>query len=87
MSFSPAFDRPLPRIEASLHWRTNKERPSEALPFGRLWYDGPNASGNAIGYAKFYSRSHEYVIRVFEPGHNRGDDLPADDTQLPSVGL
>jgi hypothetical protein len=21
-----------------------------------------------------------------EPGHNRGDDLPADDTQLPSVG-
>ena len=60
---------------------------SEALPFGRLWYDGPNAAGNAIGYAKFYSRSHERVIRVFEPGHNRGDDLPADDTQLPSVGL
>jgi DNA-binding NtrC family response regulator len=26
MSFSPAFDRPLPRIEASLRWRTNKER-------------------------------------------------------------
>jgi hypothetical protein len=24
---------------------------------------------------------------VFEPGHSRGDDLPADDTQLPSVGL
>jgi hypothetical protein len=22
-----------------------------------------------------------------EPGHNRGDDLAADDTQLPSVGL
>jgi hypothetical protein len=22
-----------------------------------------------------------------EPGHNRDDDLPADDTQLPSVGL
>jgi hypothetical protein len=22
-----------------------------------------------------------------EPGHNRGDDLPADDTQLPSVGV
>ncbi len=22
-----------------------------------------------------------------EPGHNRGDDLTADDTQLPSVGL
>ena len=39
------------------------------------------------GYAKFYSRSHECVICVFEPGHNRGDDLPADDTKLHSVGL
>ena len=25
---------------------------SDALPFGRLWYDGPNAVSNAIGYAK-----------------------------------
>ena len=24
---------------------------SDALPFGRLWYDGPNAASNAIGYA------------------------------------
>ena len=22
---------------------------SDALPFGRLWYDGPNAASNAIG--------------------------------------
>ena len=64
MSFSPAFDRPLLRIEASLRWRTNKERLFEALPFGRLWYGEPNSVCNAIGYAKFYSRSHEYVIRV-----------------------
>jgi len=28
---------------------------SDTLPFGRLWYDGPNAVTNAIGYAKFYS--------------------------------
>ena len=26
---------------------------SDALPFGRLWYDGPNAVANAIGYAQF----------------------------------
>ena len=26
-------------------------------PFGRLWYVEPNAISNAIGYAKFYSRS------------------------------
>ena len=25
---------------------------SDALPFGRLWYDGPNAASNAIGYAR-----------------------------------
>jgi hypothetical protein len=35
---------------------------SEALPFGRLWYCKPD---EAIGYAKFYSRSHTVVVRVF----------------------
>jgi hypothetical protein len=29
---------------------------SDALPFGRLWYAGPNAATNAVSYAKFYSR-------------------------------
>jgi hypothetical protein len=24
---------------------------SDVLLFGRLWYDGPNAASNAIGYA------------------------------------
>jgi hypothetical protein len=31
---------------------------SDALLFGRLWYDGPSTMDNAIGYAKFSSRSH-----------------------------
>ncbi len=31
---------------------------SDALPFGRLWYGEPNAIANAIGYVKFFSRSH-----------------------------
>jgi hypothetical protein len=35
---------------------------SNALSFGRVWYAEPNA----IGYAKFYSRSHHAVIRVFD---------------------
>ena len=39
---------------------------SEVLPFGRLWYAEPNAVSNAIGYAKFYSRSDPVVIRVFD---------------------
>jgi hypothetical protein len=39
---------------------------SEALPFGRLWYGGPKGADNAIGYAKFYSRSKGAIIRVFD---------------------
>ena len=39
---------------------------SDALPFGRLWYGGPNAVSNAIGYASQYSRSHDAVIRVYD---------------------
>src|SRR5436190_19347854 len=31
---------------------------SDVLPFGRLWYGEPSAVSNAIGYAKFSSRSH-----------------------------
>jgi hypothetical protein len=36
------------------------------LPFGRLWYAEPHAVGHAIGYAKFFSRSHDAVIRVYD---------------------
>jgi hypothetical protein len=39
---------------------------SDALPFGRLWYGEPNAINNAIGYAKFRSRSHDAVIGVYD---------------------
>jgi hypothetical protein len=43
---------------------------SNVLPFGRLWYDGPQAAANAIGYAQFYSRSHDAVIRIYDAGGN-----------------
>jgi hypothetical protein len=36
---------------------------SDALPFGRLWYDTPD---NAIGYAMHSSRSHDAVIHVYD---------------------
>ena len=39
---------------------------SDALRFGSLWYAGPNAVSNAIGFAKFYSRSNDAVIRVYD---------------------
>jgi hypothetical protein len=40
---------------------------SDALPFGRLWYTEPN---DAVGYAKFFSRSHDAVIRVYDKAGN-----------------
>jgi hypothetical protein len=43
---------------------------SDALPFGRLWYGDPNAVPNAISYAKFFSRSHDSVIRVYDQAGN-----------------
>ena len=43
---------------------------SDALPFGRLWYGEPNAVANAIGYAKFYSRSRDAVIRGYDESGN-----------------
>lgn len=32
--------------------------------------DEPNATGNAINYAKFFSRSHDAAIRVFDENGN-----------------
>jgi hypothetical protein len=43
---------------------------SDALPFGRLWYDGSVAVSNAIGYAEHRSRSHRAVIRVYDDAGN-----------------
>ena len=44
---------------------------SDALPFGRLWYGGPNAVAKAIGYAKHRRRSHDAVKRVYDEGRRR----------------
>jgi hypothetical protein len=43
---------------------------SDVLRFGRLWFAGPNAIANAIKFAKFYSRSHDAVIRVYDETGN-----------------
>jgi hypothetical protein len=39
---------------------------SDVLRFGRQCYWDPNAVSYAICYAKFRSRSHEAVIRVYD---------------------
>jgi hypothetical protein len=41
-------------------------RISVVLALGRLWYGEPGAISNAVGYAKFYSRSHNAVIRIHQ---------------------
>jgi hypothetical protein len=43
---------------------------SDVLPFGALWYAEPDAISNAIGYAKFFSRSHDAVIHVYDKAGN-----------------
>ena len=54
---------------------------SDVLPFGRLWYAGPNAISNAVDYAKFRSRSQDAVIRVSDEAgsvmqtHEHKDDF------------
>ena len=46
------------------------DRISDTLPFGKLWYGEPNAISNAIGYAKFFSRSHNAASRVYDAAGN-----------------
>jgi hypothetical protein len=43
---------------------------SDVLPFGGLQYGEPHAVANAIGYAKFFIRSHAAVIRVYDEAGN-----------------
>jgi hypothetical protein len=43
---------------------------SDALPFGGLWHGEPNAISKTISYAKFFSRSHDAVIRVYDEAGN-----------------
>jgi hypothetical protein len=43
---------------------------SDALPCSPLWYRGPKAIRDAIGYAKFFSRSQDAVIQVYDATGN-----------------
>jgi hypothetical protein len=40
---------------------------SDLLPFGRLWY---TKASDAVDYARFYSRSHDAVIRFYDDAGN-----------------
>ena len=43
---------------------------SDVLPYSPMWYRGPKAIREAIDHAKFFSRSHDVVIRVFDEAGN-----------------
>jgi hypothetical protein len=44
---------------------------TQGIPFRSASWDGePDAISNAIGYARFYSRSHDAVIRVCDEAAN-----------------
>jgi hypothetical protein len=44
---------------------------TQGLPFRSACWDGePDAISNAIGYAKFFSRSDDAVIRVYAEAGN-----------------
>jgi hypothetical protein len=43
---------------------------SHALPYSPMWYRGPTAITDAIDHAKFFSRSHDAVVRVYDETGN-----------------
>ena len=66
---------PCPNADALYEIRPRKDHRgvdliSNALPFGRLWYGEPDAITDAIDHAKFRSRSHDAVIRVYDKAGN-----------------
>ena len=50
--------------------RTGSDLISDRLRYGPIWCAGPDAVRYAVAYAKFCSRSHQTVIRVFNEEGN-----------------
>jgi hypothetical protein len=38
----------------------------DPLPLGLLWFEGPDAIGDAVRYAIFFSRPQPAIIRLFD---------------------
>ena len=58
-------------IRAFRNWlRLDRSRRDQNNGHGTLWYAEPNEITNAISYAKFYSRSHDAVIRPYGDAGN-----------------
>src|SRR2546430_3765186 len=50
--------------------RLDRSRRDQNNAHGTLWYAEPKGITNAISYAKFYSRSHDAVIRAYGDAGN-----------------
>jgi hypothetical protein len=78
--------RLVPRVRA----REGVNGPTMRCHSVALWYGEPDAITNAIGYAKFRSRSHHAVIRVYDQAGNvigRVDVLNIPPSAVPDFGL
>jgi len=42
----------------------------DALPYSPMWYRGPKAIRDAIDHAKFFSHSHDAVVRIYDQTGN-----------------
>jgi hypothetical protein len=42
----------------------------DALHYSARWYRGPKAITDAIDHAKFFSRSHDAVVRIYDQAGN-----------------
>ncbi|HSS17010.1 MAG TPA: hypothetical protein VLQ29_08510 [Candidatus Dormibacteraeota bacterium] len=42
----------------------------DALPYSPMWYRGPKAITDAIDHAKFFSHSHDAVVRIYDQAGN-----------------
>ena len=61
----------------------NYERISSAV--SRPWYGEPNAVSNAVDYAKFFSQSHDAVIRVYDDAGNLIEAISKSSNECDSV--
>jgi hypothetical protein len=59
---------PIAARERRARWNETANASKTNRP--RLWYGEPDAISNAIGYAKFFSRSHDATIRVYDESGN-----------------
>jgi|SRR6516165_7587590 hypothetical protein len=57
-------------IRAQKNWLRLDRNSRSNNAHGTLWYVEPNTIGNAISYAKRYSRSHDAVMRVYDDAGN-----------------